>query len=34
MEKITLIILAIAAALSFGFAFKSILIKQSNDQVK
>ena len=34
MKKTTLIILAIAASFCFGFAFKTIVTKQSNDQAK
>jgi predicted enzyme related to lactoylglutathione lyase len=34
MKKTTLMILAIAVAFSFGFAFRSILLNQSNDPVK
>jgi predicted enzyme related to lactoylglutathione lyase len=34
MKKTTLIILAIAASFCFGFAFKTIITKQSNDQAK
>jgi predicted enzyme related to lactoylglutathione lyase len=34
MKKTTLIILALATSFCFGFAFKSIITKQSNDQQK
>ena len=34
MKKTTLIILAIATSFCFGFAFKTIITKQSNDQTK
>lgn len=34
MKKTTLIILAIATSFCFGFAFKAIIIKQSDDQTK
>jgi len=34
MKKTTLIILALATSFCFGFAFKTIITKQSNDQPK
>ena len=34
MKKTTLIILALATSFSFGFAFKTIITKQSDDQPK
>jgi len=34
MKKTTLIILAIATSFCFGFAFKTIITKQSNDQAE
>jgi predicted enzyme related to lactoylglutathione lyase len=34
MKKATLIILALATSFSFGFAFKSFITKQSDDQLK
>lgn len=34
MKNTFLVVLAVAISFSFGFAFKSILVNQSNDQVK